>query len=226
MGRVCSYSAYSCSACAFVVQPTLDVECHVYRRGGSQNTCGRRLVVVEVAPLFNLEVVGWLHRERHTCRCHRGLLSCTIPYPSIRVHARGCQSSSCMSSIHAVRSAALGHIISKSSSASFHIDLEEAEEHQTLSWMESAGASCLIKNCLRDLAGFLTGPILDRDILRLRKSFSTAPSSECVPDGDSDTHRLKYPPSVLCTGLRVWHRGQRISLWSRPPRCCARRSYI
>jgi hypothetical protein len=49
-----------------IVQPTLDVERHVYRRGGSQNACerrGRHFVVVEAAPLLvGLEVdagVSW-----------------------------------------------------------------------------------------------------------------------------------------------------------------------
>jgi hypothetical protein len=39
----------------FIVQSTLDVECHVYRRGCSENVCERRgghFVVIEATPLL------------------------------------------------------------------------------------------------------------------------------------------------------------------------------
>ena len=78
-----------------------------------------------------------------------------------------------MSPIHAVRSAALRHIISKTISASFYID---REEHPNLELDRQHRWKPLDRKpfvgLLRDLAAFLTGPILDRDVLRLRESVS------------------------------------------------------
>ena len=78
-----------------------------------------------------------------------------------------------MSPIHAVRSAALRHIISKTISAYFYID---REEHPNLELDGQHGWKSLDRESfvglLRDLAAFLTGPIFDRDVLRLRESVS------------------------------------------------------
>src|SRR5258708_15929224 len=92
---------------------------------------------------------------------------------------------------------------------------------------------------LRDLVTFLTCPIFNSDIFRLDKpanNNNNVLSSACMHSPITftmTTHRLRYPASVLCPGLRprpremsrhgstvslnALQRGQRTSLWSIPP---------